>query len=143
MTEVDVLLELERKLNAHAADHPLCVECAEAQRAVEAQRAAAASRPPAMVGDKRNAFEVMRDAERAQSQRINQEVRWTVVVNSIAEPPPPRAPTRPHLPLRAPARPHAPPCVQHHPPCGINAAPPPHPPLTPSPCSLRSKARST
>ena len=30
MTEVDVLLELERKLNAHAAEHAGCHEYAEA-----------------------------------------------------------------------------------------------------------------
>ena len=114
MTEVDVLLELERKLNAHAAEHAGCHEYAEA------------------------CATHVENAE-AQPDKMAQQVCPHV---------PPRAPTCApppplHEPLRAPARPHAPPYVQHHPPCGINAAPPPHPPLTPSPCSLKSKARST
>ena len=44
MNEVDVLLELERKLNAHAADHPLYVECAEASAFAEVRSMRSTSR---------------------------------------------------------------------------------------------------
>ena len=86
MTEVDVLLELERKLNAHAAEHAGCHEYAEA------------------------CATHVENAE-AQPDKMAQQVCPHVPPRApTCAPPPPL-----HEPLRAPARPHAPPCVQHPP----------------------------
>ena len=84
MTEVDVLLELERKLNAHAAEHAGCHEYAEA------------------------CATHVENAE-AQPDKMAQQVCPHAPPRAPTRAPPPRAPARPYAPPRAPARPCAPP----------------------------------
>ena len=90
MTEVDVLLELERKLNAHAAEQRDATSMP--------RRARPTSRMP-----RRNRT---RWRNRCAHTRLHAPPRVPLPPPPTSPCAPPRAPTRPCAPLRAPTRPH-------------------------------------
>ena len=112
MTEVDVLLELERKLNAHAAEHAGCHEYAEA------------------------CATHVENAEAQPDKMAHNRCAHTRLHAPPHVPPPHeplRAPTRPHGPLRAPARSHPPPPASARPCVPMRAPTRPHaPPWVPA-----------
>jgi hypothetical protein len=80
-TELEVLLELERKLNLHAQEHPACVAFAAQLKA--------SSTPPAnggapVAGVKRNAFVIMLSSAAAAASRVGLEARLDGVTKRLA-----------------------------------------------------------